>query len=84
MSAVLAKEPLDQYTGSESVKPGVSQAPPYLTKEENQLRLFLQLSAITYLVAGLAFAVFPEPILKFINDFADYFRPIINLGSNTE
>jgi uncharacterized protein (DUF362 family) len=81
LSAVLAKEPLDQYTGSKSVEPVISQPPMYLTREENQLRLFLALSAMVYLVAGLAFAVVPDPILKIINYIADHVRPTINLGS---
>jgi hypothetical protein len=80
LSAVLAKEPLDKYTGSESVEPDISLAPAYLTKEENHLRLFLQLSAITYLIAGLAFALLPKLIIKYINVFGDQVRLIINLG----
>jgi len=86
LSAVLAREPLNPYTGSESVEPGVSQAPegnglhPHLTKEEHQLRLFLQLSAITYLVVGLAFALFREHILQRIDDFAVHAHLIPILG----
>jgi uncharacterized protein (DUF362 family) len=83
LSAVLAKEPLDQYTGSKSVEPIISLAPPYLTKEENHLRLFLQLSAITYLVAGVAFAFFPGPILELIDKFGKYFHLIPSLGEAT-
>ncbi len=80
LSAVLAKEPLDRYTGSKSVEPYISLPPTYLTKEENHLRLFLALSAIVYLVAGLAFAVVPGPILEIINYIGDHVRPTINLG----
>lgn len=79
LSAVLAKEPLDRYTGSESPEPFIL-APTHLTKEENHLRLVLQLSAITYLAAGLAFALFPRPILRLIDGFGAYFRLIPALG----
>ncbi len=52
---------------------------PTLTKEERQLRLVLQLSAVTYLVAGLAFAVAPEQILRIINFFSGLFIPSLKL-----
>lgn len=52
---------------------------PTLTKEEEQLRLVLQLSAVTYLVAGLAFALAPELILRIINFFSGLFIPSLKL-----
>jgi uncharacterized protein (DUF362 family) len=82
--------------GRESVEPSGSQAlkghghttaphlrgesTMHLTKEECHFRLFLRLSAITYLVVGLAFAVFPGDILRLINHFAVYANLIPSLG----
>jgi uncharacterized protein (DUF362 family) len=83
LSAVLAKEPLDQYTGSGGAEPDVSQAPLYMTREESHLRLFLQISAVTYLVTGLAFVFFPGPILELIDEFGKHFHLIPSLGEAT-
>jgi uncharacterized protein (DUF362 family) len=46
-----------------------------LTKEERQLKLVLQISALTYLVAGLAFAFAPGKILEAINYFSSWLTP---------
>jgi uncharacterized protein (DUF362 family) len=46
-----------------------------LTKEERQLRLVLQLSAVTYFVAGMAFALAPGLILHLVNFFSGIFTP---------
>lgn len=48
-----------------------------LTKEERHLVLVLRLSAITYLVAGLAFALAPGLILRLINLFSGIFTPTL-------
>ena len=52
-----------------------------LTKEERQLKLVLRVSALTYLVAGLAFALAPGLILRLINLFSGHIHP--KPGSHT-
>ena len=49
-----------------------------LTKEERQLKLVLQVSALTYLGAGLAFALAPGLILRLINLFSSIFTPSLD------
>jgi uncharacterized protein (DUF362 family) len=46
-----------------------------LTKEERHLRFFMGLSAATYLLAGLAFALAPGLVLRIVNLFGSLLAP---------
>lgn len=46
-----------------------------MTKEEKQLKIFMILSAIAYLVVGFAFAIAPGLILKVVNIFSRVLVP---------
>jgi hypothetical protein len=41
-----------------------------VTKEEKHLKIFMVISAMTYLVVGFAFALLPEQILEAFNLFS--------------
>ena len=46
-----------------------------MTKEEKQLKIFMIISAITYLVVGFAFAIAPGLILEATNIFSRIIMP---------
>ena len=50
-----------------------------LTKEERQLRLVLWVSALVYLIGGLAFGVAPGLVLRFINFLSGLLIPSLSL-----
>ena len=46
-----------------------------MTKEERQLKIFLAISAMTYLVVGLAFAIMPVRIFEAFNVISRILTP---------
>ncbi len=46
-----------------------------MTREEKQLRVFMSISAVTYIVVGIAFAIAPGAILKGVNAISTVLMP---------
>jgi uncharacterized protein (DUF362 family) len=63
LSGVLANEPLNK--GFSEIKRSCAMGK--LAREERQLKVFLTISALTYLVVGFAFLIMPEKILEMTN-----------------
>lgn len=75
LSGVLANEPLNK--GFSNVKRSCAMGK--LAREESQLKVFLTISALTYLVVGFAFLIIPEKILDMSNIVSQGLAPSLPL-----
>jgi uncharacterized protein (DUF362 family) len=75
LSGVLANEPLNK--GFSNIKRDYTM--DKLAREEHQLKIFLTISALTYLVVGFAFLILPNQILNIINKVSASLAPSLRL-----
>lgn len=71
LSGVLANEPLNK--GFSNARRSCAMG--NLAREESQLKVFLTISALTYLVVGFAFLIMPEQILNISNTVSEGLTP---------